>query len=113
VLERCSKTTFTYTGLRFILSRALNLTLERQCQGAAYLIKPSLKTYNMRQRSKAFEVFGWVNFPQSFSATRVEELKTKLQQAFALPDVSPLDVDQFGRNIAHICITVGSLLHGV
>ncbi|KAH7268207.1 hypothetical protein B0J15DRAFT_462238 [Fusarium solani] len=66
----------------------------------------------MRERSKAFEVFGWVNFPQSFSTTHIKELKTKLQQAFTLPDVSPLDVDQFGRNTAHICITLfGDLLN--
>ncbi|UPK92767.1 hypothetical protein LCI18_003702 [Fusarium solani-melongenae] len=29
---------------------------------------------------------------------------TKLQEAYSLPDVSPFDIDQFGRTTAHLCI---------
>lgn len=110
LLEKSTKTTFTYTGLRYILSLALNLTLERQCQDGGYSIKHSLRTYNMREMSKAFDIFSLDTFPESFSTSLVDELKTKLQDAYSLPDVSPLDVDEFGRNTAHLCIIVGPLV---
>ncbi|RSM10895.1 hypothetical protein CDV31_007023 [Fusarium ambrosium] len=112
LLERSTKTTFTYTGLRYILSLALNLTVERQCENGDYSIKHSLRTYNMREKSEAFEVFRWSKLPDNFSTTLVEELMTELQEAYSLPDVSPRDVDEFGRNTAHLCITgSGHLLY--
>jgi len=105
-LQRSTRTTFTYTGLCYIFSLALNLTVERQCENRSYLIIISLKTYNMRETSKAFEIFIWQNYVYVIS--HIQGFMTKLQEAYSLPDVSPSDVDQFGRTTAHLCIMVCS-----
>ncbi|KAJ4168997.1 hypothetical protein NW754_010929 [Fusarium falciforme] len=53
----------------------------------------------MRETSKAFDLFSWDNFPEASSITHVQELMTKLQEAYSLPDVY-----EFGQNTANLCI---------
>ncbi|RMJ08806.1 hypothetical protein CDV36_011602 [Fusarium kuroshium] len=65
-----------------------------------------------RRKTSKQSLQRWSKLPDNFSTTLVEELMTELQEAYSLPDVSPRDVDEFGRNTAHLCITgFGHLLY--
>ncbi|KAI8674215.1 hypothetical protein NCS55_00744400 [Fusarium keratoplasticum] len=108
-IPRSTKTTITYTGLRFLLSKVLSFSLQRDYQCGGSLTTHSLRTYNVRETSPAFEVFGLFNPLENYYrgfdlTTLVQEAIKKLQIAYTSGKASPLDVDEFGRNAAHWCI---------
>ncbi|KAM6528905.1 hypothetical protein FALCPG4_009857 [Fusarium falciforme] len=109
--KRCTKTTITYTGLRFLLSKVLSFSLQSDYQCGGSLTTHSLRTYNVREMSQALEVFtGFRNGRGDIDLTRAtEEHIKKLKIAYTSGKASPLDVDTLGRNVAHRC--VGSYNH--
>jgi hypothetical protein len=110
--KRSTKTTITYTGLRFLLSKVLSFSLQSDYRCGGYLLTHSLRTYNVRETTQAFNVFiGFRNGRGEVDLTRVaQEYIKKLQIAYTSGKASPLDVDTDGYNAAHLCIQVGSLV---
>ncbi|EEU45268.1 uncharacterized protein NECHADRAFT_80786 [Fusarium vanettenii 77-13-4] len=104
--KRCTKTTITYTGLRFLLSKVLSFSLQRDYQCGSSLTTHSLRTYNIRETSQAFGVFnddGYKRFGIDLKTLVQEDIKG-LQLAYSSGKASPFDVDKFGRNVAHLCV---------
>ncbi|KAJ4218889.1 hypothetical protein NW759_008040 [Fusarium solani] len=107
--KRSTKTTITYTGLRFLLSKVLSFSLHRDYQCGGPLTTYSLRTYNVRETSQAFDVLNrsspFRNGSREVDLTRVaqEDIK-KLQIAYTSGKASPFDVDKYGCNAAHLCI---------
>ncbi|KAI8669621.1 hypothetical protein NCS57_00777500 [Fusarium keratoplasticum] len=122
--KRSTKTTITYTGLRFLLSKVLSFSLQRDYQCGGSLTTHSLRTYNVRETSQAFDVFEYsddwmgrrhftscMNGRGEVDITRVaQDHIKKLQIAYTSGKASPLDVDKFGYNVAHLCIPIYSYL---
>lgn len=108
--KRSTKTTITHTGLRFLLSKVLSFSLQSDYQCGGSLTTHSLRTYNVRERSQAFDVFDDYKKGGVDLTTLVQEDIKKLQIAYTSGKASPFDVDTCGRNAAHRCIRVGSLL---
>ncbi|UPL03339.1 hypothetical protein LCI18_014273 [Fusarium solani-melongenae] len=101
-----TKTTVTYAGQCYLLSWALDISFER-----GPVLAQFLRMSNVRETSPAFEVFNWGECPESYYTTDFHKLKAKLQKIYKLPNVSPCDVDEFGRNAAHLCVVrFGDLL---
>jgi hypothetical protein len=98
--------------LRFLLSKVLSFSLQSDYRCGGYLLTHSLRTYNVRETTQAFNVFiGFRNGRGEVDLTRVaQEYIKKLQIAYTSGKASPLDVDTDGYNAAHLCIQVGSLV---
>ncbi|KAJ3543860.1 hypothetical protein NM208_g3352 [Fusarium decemcellulare] len=103
-LRTSTKTTLTYTGLREILSWALDVSVRRdQFGGFSILYRP--RTYNVVKTSQALEMIfsdKWID--RVNSVPDIIELQRKLEIIYATRGASPFDVDKFGQNAAHRCI---------
>ncbi|RSL98369.1 hypothetical protein CEP52_010394 [Fusarium oligoseptatum] len=99
-----TKTTITYNGLRFLLSKVLSLSLQRDYQPGGCLTTLSLRTYNVREESPSLELFfrpfDWGNNVKNM----VEEHMKQLQTIYSSGEASPFDVNTYGWNVAHLCI---------
>ncbi|UPL00860.1 hypothetical protein LCI18_011794 [Fusarium solani-melongenae] len=104
--KRCTKTMITYTGLRFLLSKVVSFSLQRDYQCGGSLTTHSLRTYNVREMSPVFDVFDpFQNFGGGVNLTTfAREAIKKLQIAYTSGKASPLDANTHGYNAAHLCI---------
>ncbi|RSL61500.1 hypothetical protein CEP51_013623 [Fusarium floridanum] len=102
--KRSTKTTITYNGLRFLLSKVLSLSLQRDYQSGACSTTLSLRTHNIRR-----EILGRHVFLRPFDGRNnvkrmVEEHMKQLQTIYSSGEASPFDVDTHGWNAAHLFI---------
>ncbi|KAF4996352.1 hypothetical protein FDECE_12496 [Fusarium decemcellulare] len=99
-----TKTKLTYSGLRGILSWALDVSVQRdQVSGLSVFYRP--RTYNVVQTNQAFETMGYGKcFDKTNTMSVAIELQRELEGIYAARGASPFDVDEDGWNAAHWCI---------
>lgn len=111
-----SKTTLTYLGFRYMLSRILTVSLMQNYPTGAYSLSfelqpcdvvkssPALALFDhptgQNMLSKNFKKLGW----QETTKRLIEEITTMYKSGHA----SPFDVDIHGNNIAHKCVQVSN-----
>jgi hypothetical protein len=115
-----SKTSLTYFGLLSLFSQFFTISLTQEYPAGPYSVSFELQPCNVVESSPAFQLFrirpGTVNDmsgpdksglgPGEFAESIINELKAIYQSGKA----SPFDVDQFGNNIALICLQVSQFL---
>ncbi|KAF4953006.1 hypothetical protein FSARC_12486 [Fusarium sarcochroum] len=107
-----TKTTFSYTGLSFLLGHALDVSRIQDSISRASGISFTLRPCRVVESSPAFRLFqDYPRFQKSLSAERddtpeqeVKKLMRKLRDLYSSGDASPFDVDQCGENIGHYCV---------
>ncbi|RSL60396.1 hypothetical protein CEP53_005454 [Fusarium sp. AF-6] len=102
--KRSTKTTITYNGLRFLLSKVLSLSLQRDYQPGGCLTTVSLRTYNTREKIAGFDVFSFSWTGKDDVIDLVEGHMKQLQTSYSSGEASPFDVNNHGWNAAHLCI---------
>ncbi|KAM5370899.1 hypothetical protein ACJZ2D_008332 [Fusarium nematophilum] len=114
-LKKSTTTVFTYSGLRWLLSKAVALSVQSNSGAGAYSITHQLRMCNMVESSPAFDILpvlhplGFRTDPVSIAWMRnpiacAKQLKHELQLVYASSRASPLDVDRDGYNIAHLLV---------
>ncbi|KLO92330.1 uncharacterized protein Y057_12069 [Fusarium fujikuroi] len=134
-----SKTTFTYLGLRYWVSRMLSITLTREYPAGAYSLSFAIQPCNVVQSSPAFEAIHRLGRSYLYNLWRCEALFgepwafkiamqqyrrfdlrketsaliLKLRTIYASGLASPFDVDASGSNIAYVSLSFYQRLLGL
>ncbi|SCV48335.1 uncharacterized protein FFB14_10325 [Fusarium fujikuroi] len=134
-----SKTTFTYLGLRYWVSRMLSITLTREYPAGAYSLSFAIQPCNVVQSSPAFEAIHRLGRSYLYNLWRCEALFgepwafkiamqqyrrfdlrketsaliLKLRTIYASGLASPFDVDASGSNIAYVSLNFYQRLLGL
>ncbi|KLO91869.1 uncharacterized protein LW93_14764 [Fusarium fujikuroi] len=134
-----SKTTFTYLGLRYWVSRMLSVTLTREYPAGAYSLSFAIQPCNVVQSSPAFEAIHRLGRSYLYNLWRCEALFgepwafkiamqqyrhfdlrketsaliLKLRTIYASGLASPFDVDASGSNIAYVSLSFYQRLLGL
>ncbi|EWY83288.1 hypothetical protein FOYG_13126 [Fusarium oxysporum NRRL 32931] len=118
-----SKTTLSYLGFRYWLSQSLSLLLTRDYPAGAYSLSFGIQACNVVKSSPAFQAIielGWkyeamrtywapyINSGRRPLCLREEVsiLLQRLRTIYTSGAASPFDVDENGKNIAHICMNL-------
>lgn len=107
--KRSTKTTITYNGLRFLLSKVVALSVQRDYKAGICLTTYLPRTYNIREKSPWADVFSQGG--RGTLTNLAEKHMKQLQSIYSSGEISPLDVDRHGYNAAHVFISVSSLIN--
>ncbi|KAI5459630.1 hypothetical protein BGZ63DRAFT_388404 [Mariannaea sp. PMI_226] len=98
-----TQNTFTFSGLRTLLSRVVAVSLTQTVEMGVYSISPSLQVYVSvdGRSSRAYMLLYKKLLGDSDLTTHITEVEASLKSLYASRESSPYEIDQYGRDIGN------------